>query len=156
MIQAPKQNKKRVRIAPDSVKLIPIFILLGQERAVGQVGRARSASDAAVRHHRQGVDCVRTTERFTRHRRASTPKIRNDVRGARRGSGLLSFFQTPLLFRRINDAEVVDTGIGLGGLTGAHKVGNRDGSQQADDGHDNHDFNQREAGITICFQCLHV
>jgi len=138
------------------VKLILILKLLGQERAVGQIGGARSASDAAIGHNRQGVDRIRSTERFTRHRRASAAKIRNDVRRGRSGSGLLTFFQTPLLFRRVNDAEVVDTGIGLGGLTGAHEVGNRDGSQQADDGHDDHDFNQREAGVTICFERFHV
>src|SRR6266705_203101 len=64
-------------------------------------------------------------------------------------------FQRPLVDRRVNLAEVVDAGIGLRGRTGFDEVRNRDRSQQADDGHHDHDFNQRETRITDVFRCLH-
>jgi hypothetical protein len=51
-------------------------------------------------------------------------------------------FLWPTAVCRIDDAEVVETGIRRRGLTGFHKVRNRDGRQEADDGHDNHDFHQ--------------
>jgi hypothetical protein len=40
-------------------------------------------------------------------------------------------------------------------LTGTHKVGDRDGRQQADDRHDYHDLNQGETGFTVAFHCFH-
>ena len=61
----------------------------------------------------------------------------------------LLFLQRPLLLRAVNLAEVVDTGVLLGGGTGFDEVGDRDRSEEADDGHDDHDFNEGEAGFTI-------
>ena len=63
----------------------------------------------------------------------------------------MTFFQCPLLFGCVYDAQIIDAGIRLGGLPGAHKVGNRDGCQQADNGHDNHDFNKCKAGFKFNF-----
>src|SRR5262249_13587590 len=44
----------------------------------------------------------------------------------------------------INLLEVGDTGTALTGGAGLHEVGNRDRSQQTDDGHHDHDFNEGE------------
>jgi len=107
-------------------------------------------------NHRQGADDVGTgAEGAERHRRAGTTHVHHNVRGRRRGGDHLAGFQTPLLLGSINDAEVVDTGIRLRGLTGAHEVGNRDRRQKADDGHDDHDFHQREAEFTMVFERFH-
>jgi len=109
-----------------------------------------------LRNHRQGVDHVGTgAERADRHHRAGSAHIHHYVRGGRRGRHQLAGFQAPLLLGGINDAEVVDTGIRLRGLTGAHEVGNRDRRQKADDGHDDHDFHQREAEFTMVFERFH-
>src|ERR1019366_8860175 len=76
--------------------------------------------------------------------------------------GLQVLFQRELVGRRVNLAEVVDAGVGLGGGAPLQEVRNRDGRQQADDGHDDHDFDEGEARFTedlglfhyICFLCL--
>ncbi len=119
------------------------------------IGGTRSASDAASRNDRQGIDAVRAAQRFVRHRGASATEVRVDVRRVRRNLRLLTVFQRPLLLGSINDAEVVDAGVGLRGLTSSHEVGNRDSRQQADNGDDDHDFNQRKAGFTDVFDCFH-
>ena len=51
----------------------------------------------------------------------------------------------PLLLGAVNLAKVVDAGVHLGLGASLYEVGNGNGRQQADDGHDNHDFNQRES-----------
>jgi len=83
--------------------------------------------------------------------------VRRQVAGKSRSGGTRAFagFQCPLTCGRINLAEVVDAGIGLRGGAGFHEVGNRDGRQEADDGHDDHDFHQCETGFTKIFYCLH-
>ena len=65
-----------------------------------------------------------------------------------RGTSGFTGFQGEFIGGGINLAEVVDASIGLGGRTGFHKVRNRDGGQQTDDGHDDHDFNQGETRFT--------
>ena len=59
------------------------------------------------------------------------------------GSELL-VFQSPGGFRSLDLAHIVDTGARLAGLTGLHKIWNRDSGQHADDRNNNHDFNQGE------------
>jgi len=63
-------------------------------------------------------------------------------------AGLL-VFQGPLLHCAVNLLEVGDTGVLLGGGTGLHEVWNRDGGQQADDGHNDHDFYQGEGAVAL-------
>ena len=70
-------------------------------------------------------------------------------------TGLLALFQRELVGRRINLAEVVDAGIALRGGTGFHEVRNRNGRQEADDGHDDHDFHQGETRFTDVFGLFH-
>jgi hypothetical protein len=64
-------------------------------------------------------------------------------------------FQRILIGRRVNLAEVVDAGVLLGGGACFHEVGDGDGRQEADDGHDDHDFHQRETALADVFYCLH-
>ena len=70
------------------------------------------------------------------------------VRRSRRGRSGSAAFQCPVGFGTLNLLEVGNAGIGLGGRARTHKVGNRDRSQEADDGHHDHDFNEGEAGLT--------
>ena len=76
------------------------------------------------------------------------------VRSDGRRSALL-VFQCPLLNRAVNLAEVVDARIFLRFGACPDEVRNRDGGQQTDNGDHNHDFNQREPGLTICCY-LHI
>ena len=71
-----------------------------------------------------------------------------------RGDGVTLFLlllQSPLLNSSIDLAEVVDAGVLLGRCASLDEIGNRDGSQEADDRDHDHDFNKGEAGLTISF-----
>ena len=86
--------------------------------------------------------------------------VQLDVRGqvariADRGASGLAVFEGKFVGRSVNLAEVVDTSIGLRGGTGLHEVRNRDGSQQTDDGHDDHDFNQGKTRLADVFIRFH-
>ena len=74
-------------------------------------------------------------------------KIRLQHRVARSRRSALLLLEGPLLFRTIDLAQVVDASVGLRGGAGFHEVGNGDRRQEADDGHDDHDFNEGEAGF---------
>ena len=74
-------------------------------------------------------------------------QIRGHVCFHNGGCGILLELERPLLDRTINLTEIVDTGILLRGGAGFDEVGDRDRCEQADDGHYDHDFNQREAGF---------
>ena len=84
-----------------------------------------------------------------RRGRITTEERRDLSLRGRNASGLIGF-QRPLLLRTVNLAKVVDTGIGLGRLTSANEVRNRDRSEEADDGHNDHDFNEGETGFAGC------
>lgn len=64
-------------------------------------------------------------------------------------------FERPLIGRGINLPQVVDAAIGLGHGPGPHEVGNGDRGKQPDNGHNDHDFHQREAGPTVIFYYFH-
>ena len=70
-------------------------------------------------------------------------------------TGRFALFQRELVGCRVNLAQVVDAGVGLRGGTGLHEVGNRNRRQQADDGHDDHDFNEGETRFTDVFGLFH-
>ncbi len=72
------------------------------------------------------------------------------------GAGGLALFQSELVGRRINLAEVVDTGIGLRGGARFHEVRDRDRGEEADDGHNDHDFDEREARFTDVLGRFHL
>ena len=82
--------------------------------------------------------------------------VRRQVGGQRDGcTGLFALFQRELVGRRVNLAEVVDAGVGLRGGASFHEVRNRDGRQEADNGHDDHDFHQGETRFTDVFGLFH-
>src|SRR5206468_3944276 len=48
----------------------------------------------------------------------------------------------------IDQAQVIDDAARLRAFAGAKEAGDRDGGEQSDDGHDNHNFDQGKAGST--------
>ena len=66
------------------------------------------------------------------------------------GRGFLAF-QSPLLLRTVDQAQVVDASIGLGGLASTNEVRDRDSGQQTDDRNNDHDFNEGEARFAAGF-----
>jgi hypothetical protein len=92
--------------------------------------------------------------------RKTAGRVQLDVRRqvVREGDGLAGgflLFECELVGRRVNLAEVVDAGVGLRSGSGFYEVWNRNRRQEADDGHDDHDFHQRKAGLADVFNCLH-
>ena len=76
--------------------------------------------------------------------RRAAAQVRLNVCSRYRIRHLGSAFQSPLLDGAINLTEVVDAHVLLRSRTRLQEVGNRDRSQEADNGHHNHDFHQRE------------
>lgn len=64
-------------------------------------------------------------------------------RSARR----LLLFERPLFLRAVDLAKVVNAPVLLRSRTRFQEVRNRDRSEEADDGHYDHDFDQREASV---------
>ena len=116
------------------------------------------------RSQRANRVCADNGQRVGAARRARRQAVRRvefdvgrQVNGQRNAcTGRFALFQRKLVGRRVNLAEVVDASIGLRGGTRLHEVGNRNGCQKADDGHDDHDFNQREARFTGVFNLFHL
>ena len=77
----------------------------------------------------------------------TTTQVRLQLAGCRSVTGLQFGFQGQLIYRAINLAEVVDAGVGLGGLARFDEVRNRDRSEEADDGDHDHDFDEGETGF---------
>lgn len=74
-------------------------------------------------------------------------QVRGHVCLTDRISGRLLVFQGVLLDRAIDLAQVIDARISLRSDARADEVGNRNRRQQANDGHDDHDLDQRKAGL---------
>jgi len=70
-------------------------------------------------------------------------------------AGSLMLFERELIGRGVNLTKVIDTSIGLRGGTGFYKVGNRDSRQEADNCHDNHNFNERKARLPGILHLFH-
>jgi len=68
----------------------------------------------------------------------------------------LALFQRELVGRRVNLAEVVDASVGLRGGTRFHEVRDRNRREEADDGHNDHDFDEREARAADVFIGFHL
>ena len=73
------------------------------------------------------------------------------VGGVRRG---LPGFESPGGLGAFNLFEVGDARALLAGGAGFDEIGNRNGGQQGDDGHDDHDFDQGEPRGPDCFNGL--
>ena len=123
-------------------------------RRVGE-GAQRAAN---LRSGADGGGGIRATGRATRN---AAVGVQLDVSrdGGDTGDGCargLAGFQRPFIDGRVNLTEVIDAGVLLRFGAGTNEVGNRDCGQKADDGHHNHDLNQRETRPASLFDCLHV
>jgi hypothetical protein len=78
-------------------------------------------------------------------------QVTADVGESNGRRGALLVLQRPLLNRAVDLAEVVDTGIHLRGRARFDEVRDGDCSQEADDGHHDHDFHQGETRFTRGF-----
>jgi hypothetical protein len=137
------------------VEIVPPQLPVELFREHGIMGNVVIIS--ATRTHIYGPENVSpVANRTSRHHRAGAAQVGPEIPVTRNCGGQFSFFQSPLLCGRVNLAEVVDAGVGLCGLTSSNEVGNRDSCQEADDGHDNHDFNQRKPTFAVVFHCLHL
>ena len=109
---------------------------------VGVIARVQ----AARRRDVNGGERITATRRALRQvavRRG--PQVWRDVRRADIGAGRLLVFQRPLLNSAVKLTEIVNAGILLRCDACLDEVRNRDCGQKADDGHHNHDLDQREA-----------
>ena len=117
-------------------------------------------NQGAQRASRRGANRSERVDTRRRARRNAARGVQLDVGREvggqhNRVGGLFATFQSELVGRRVKLAEVVDAGVGLRLSTRFHEVRNRDGRQEADDGHDDHDFDEREARITEVFVSFH-
>ena len=109
--------------------------------------RGRGAQRAR-RGHINSIDAVSTARGASRVRAGrATAKVRLNVGNHGGDCGELFVFQSPLLFRTIDLAQVVNTRVLLGSRTRANEIGNSNRCQQTDDRNDDHDFHQREATL---------
>jgi len=101
--------------------------------------------NVAGRRGRNRADGIGATGRTGWPLASSATEVRSQ-RTLRRGRRReLVSLECPLLLGTVNLPQVIDTRIFLRGGTRAHEVRNRDGGQQSNDGHNDHDFHQREA-----------
>ena len=119
--------------------------------------RGRLAAGRLLVHRRARVGSARGAIHRARNAgatidlaRAATAEIRSQ-RGAEDRAhavrAVLAVFQRPLLDRTVDQAQVVDASIFAGGFTSFDEVRDRDRGQEADDGDNDHDFNEREARL---------
>ena len=104
---------------------IDLGFLVGTAR--GALGRASAAAIDGARAAAAEIDSQRGFNHVVR--------------------AVLAVFQRPLLDRAVDQAEVVDAGIFASGFTSLDEVRDRDRGEETDDGHDDHDFNEREARL---------
>jgi hypothetical protein len=81
-------------------------------------------------------------------------EIRLQIRALWSVGGLFALFQSPLLFGRINEPQVVDAGILLRRGACPNEVGNGNGRKHADDSHNDHNLHEGEAELFIL--CFHL
>ena len=110
---------------------------------------------------RNETDSAQSVTAASRTRRNAAGRIQLDIGrqvGGQGDGGTSGFalFQRPYLGGAVNLPHIVDAGIGLRSGTSLHEVGNRDCRQQADDGHDDHDFHQSEARLTETLDRFHL
>ena len=115
----------------------------------GRAGIGFGAGRRRVGH--EGVGSVGSARR-TRGEAADSASAQERLKHGRRYGCCrpLIQLQRPLLNGAINLAQVVDAGIALRGLARLDEVGDGNRSQQANDGHYDHDFHQRETRFAGC------
>ena len=101
------------------------------------------------------ADGVRTTGRAfdtassgtIEHARATTAEVLSQRGADHVVRAVLAVFQRPLLDRTVDQAEVIDTSIFASRFASFDEVRDGDRSEEADDGHHDHDFNERKARL---------
>ena len=85
-------------------------------------------------------------------------KVCLDIGKHVRAAGLFIVFQGVGLSGAVDLAKIVITRVGLGRGAGLHKVRDRDGGQQSDDGDHNHYFDQCKPGLfdSVCLHTITV
>jgi len=91
---------------------------------------------------------ISRTEHAGQRSICTAAQIRGDIRRSGSSRPCAARFQRPLVLGTIDLAKVVDTSIFLRGGARPNKIRDRDGSQEADDRHNDHDFYEREARFT--------
>ena len=121
--------------------------------------RGDRAAETAV-DGRRGADRSIGVITASRARRKAVRRVQldvgRDISRRRLVASRLLGFQGILVNGRVQLTHVVDAGIRLRGGTRFHEVRNRNRRQQADDGHNDHDFDEREARLTEVFGLFHV
>ena len=122
------------------------------------MSRINRGAQRAGRLDANGIARIGATSRAGRDQVAG---VQLDVRGqvrahGDRGTRGLAFFQRELVGRRVKLAEVVDASVGLRGGTRFHEVRDRNRREEADDGHNDHDFDEREARAADVFIGFHL
>lgn len=92
------------------------------------------------------ANCVIPRRWARRH--FTTLDVRRHIRGLYGSRGLV-VLERPLFLGPIDLPQVVDAGVLLSGLTGFDEVRDGDRGEEADNRNHDHDFHQREAGLTI-------
>ena len=109
---------------------------------------------------RQIADRAQGISAASRAGRNAAVRIKLDVGGqcthGAVGTRLLAGFQCPFVNSGGDLAHVVNASVLLRGGTSFHEVGNGDGGQQTNDGHNNHNFHQGETRFTGLFHLFHT
>ena len=115
---------------------------------LGQNVTGDSAGGWVAYHCSRGIGAISRTGREIAVGIQFEIRLQNAQR-VRIGGGFI-VFQGPGLGCAIDLAEIVNAGVYLRSLTGFYEIGNRDRSQKADDGHDDHNFHQCEPPLIRC------
>ena len=115
---------------------------------LGQNMTGDSAGGWVAYHCSRGIGAISRTGREIAVGIQFEIRLQNAQR-VRIGGGFI-VFQGPGLGCAIDLAEITDAGICLRALTGFYEIRYRDCSQKADDGHDDHDFHEREPTLVRC------
>jgi len=121
------------------------------------IQRAEIAAD--LRNSAHCIECISTADRAARNRIISVQfEVGCQVR-CQTGSRVARFFplfQCPFGDCAINLMQIVDASVSLRGGARVHKTGNGNRRQDTDNGHNDHDFHQREARHPSGFGSFHI
>jgi len=118
--------------------------------------RKRAQGAGHLRDRADSGQCIRAARRAGRNAAVGVQlNVGRQFRIDDIGAGLLAGFQRPFIHCGSNLTHVVDARILLRGGTGFHEVGNSDGGQQSNDGHNDHDFHQGETRFAGLFHLFH-
>ena len=119
------------------------------------VGRGATRSDTGRLRRAVGHSIAVGDQRATSRANNRVLQVRRAVSESNCVTGSLLVLERVLLNSAVELAKVVNARIFLRGGASFNEVGNRDRSEQADDGHHNHNFHQGEARL-ICVSDFHL